>query len=211
MFDGTMRTLTDVSKGAPIVMKGEKTNGLYLLKGSTITGAAEWKTMIEKQTRKSIKCLRTDNGLELCQGEFNEFCKNEGIVRHQTVRYIPQHNRVVERINRTLLERARCMLSNVGLPNIFWVEAVNTACYLIFGYPTYAHVNDGKLDPRAKKCIFLGYADGTNSYRLWCPDGKSSRFLISRDVTFDEPAMLKKKEEEQVDAGEDQEFEERWS
>ncbi|GKA99437.1 retrovirus-related pol polyprotein from transposon TNT 1-94 [Tanacetum coccineum] len=160
MFDGTMRTLTDVSKGAPIVMKGEKTNGLYLLKGSTITGAAEWKTMIEKQTRKSIKRLRTDNGLELCQGEFNEFCKNEGI---------------------------------------------------IFRYPTYAHVNDGKLDPRAKKCIFLGYADGTNGYRLWCPDGKSSRFLISRDVTFDEHAMLKKKEEEQVDAGEDQEFEERWS
>ncbi|GKF72770.1 hypothetical protein Tco_0208884, partial [Tanacetum coccineum] len=36
----------------------------------------------------------------------------------------------------------------------------------------------------------------TKGYRLWCPDGKSSRFLISRDVTFDESAMLKKKEEE---------------
>ncbi|KAK3007026.1 hypothetical protein RJ639_016924 [Escallonia herrerae] len=27
----------------------------------------------------------------------------------------------------------------------------------IFGCPAYAHVNDGKLEPRAKKCIFLGY------------------------------------------------------
>ena len=40
----------------------------------------QWKTMIEKQTGKQIKRLRTDNGLEFCGGAFNEFCKNEGIV-----------------------------------------------------------------------------------------------------------------------------------
>jgi hypothetical protein len=31
-------------------------------------------------------------------------------------------------------------------------------------------VNDGKLKPRSKKCIFLDYADGVKGYRLWCWD-----------------------------------------
>jgi len=40
-------------------------------------------------------------------------------------------------MNHTLLEKARCMLSNVGLTRTFWAEAVNTICYLInHGPPT---------------------------------------------------------------------------
>ena len=70
--------------------------------------------------------------------EFDQFCKNEEIVRHCTVRYTPQQNGVVERMNMTLLERARCMLSNVGLSKCFWAEAVNTACYLVNRSPSTA-------------------------------------------------------------------------
>ncbi|MCQ7691360.1 DDE-type integrase/transposase/recombinase, partial [Salmonella enterica] len=184
----------------------------------------QWKALIEKQTGKQIKRLRTDNGMEFCEGDFDEFCKNEGIVRHRTVRMTPQQNGVAERMNRTLLERARCMISNAGLTKDFWVEAINMACYVgncapsaalnfktpeevwsgtptdysdlkIFGCPAYMHVNEGKLEPRAKKCIFLGYASGVKGYRLWCSDPKSPKFVISRDVTFDELSMLSSKEE----------------
>lgn len=180
--------------------------------------------MIEKQTRKQVKRLRTDNGMEFCGGSFNEFCNNEGIVRHRIVRNTPQQNGVAERMNRTLVERARCMLSNAGLSKEFWAEAVNTTCYLVnrslstaiecktpeemwsgslasyidlrvFGCPAYAHVNEGKLEPRAKKCIFLGYADVVKGFRLWYSDSKSSKFIISRDVTFDESVMLNPKRE----------------
>ena len=50
----------------------------------------QWKILVEKQTGKQIKRLRTDNGLEFCSGEFNSFCKDQGIVRHLTVRDTPQ-------------------------------------------------------------------------------------------------------------------------
>lgn len=74
----------------------------------------------------------SDNGLEFCEGEFREFYKNDEIFRHLTVRKIPQQNGVAEHMNRTLLERARCMLSNAGLSREFLLaEAFSTAYYLV--------------------------------------------------------------------------------
>ncbi|GKA76891.1 retrovirus-related pol polyprotein from transposon TNT 1-94 [Tanacetum coccineum] len=55
-----------------------------------------WKILIENQTGRKIKRLCTDNGLEFCLREFNDFCRDEGIARHYTVRYTPQQNRVAE-------------------------------------------------------------------------------------------------------------------
>jgi hypothetical protein len=55
-------------------------------------------------------------------------------------------------------------------------------------------VNEEKLELRAKKCIFLSYDSGVKEYRLWCPDSKRSKFLISRNVIFDETKILKAKE-----------------
>ena len=184
----------------------------------------EWKTMVEKRTGKVVKTLRTDNGLEFCNKDFDEFCRKEGIVRHRTVRHTPQQNGVAERMNQTLVQRARCMRIDTGLSKKFWAEAVNTAAYLvnrspstaidfktpqevwsgkpsnysglkIFGCPAYAHVSDGKLEPRAMKCIFLGYATGVKGYRLWCTEDRTPKFIISRDVTFDESAMFGQRKE----------------
>ena len=73
--------------------------------------------MIEKQTGRQVKCLRTDNGLELCSDEFNTLCKKEGIVRHRIVRHTPQQNGEAKRMNRTLMEKVGCMLSNA---QFFW-------------------------------------------------------------------------------------------
>ena len=69
--------------------------------------------MIEKQTGRQVKCLCNDNGLEFCSDEFNTLYKKEGIVRNRTVRHTPQHNGVAEHMNRTLMEKVRCMLFNV--------------------------------------------------------------------------------------------------
>ncbi|KAG8478363.1 hypothetical protein CXB51_028111 [Gossypium anomalum] len=122
-----------------------------------------WKIMIEKQTGKQIKYLCTNNDLEFCFDEFNRLCKSEGIVRHLTVHHIPQQNGVAERMNRTIMEK-------------------------IFGCPAYAHVDNGKLEPRSIKCVFLGYKAGVKGYKLWCPENR--KVVISRDVVFDETAMI---------------------
>ena len=71
--------------------------------------------LVEKSTGRSIKCLRTDNGGEFTSMEFENYCKELGIDRHKTTAYTPQQNGVVERMNMTLLERARSMLSNANL------------------------------------------------------------------------------------------------
>ena len=75
--------------------------------------------MIEKCTRKQIKTLQIDNGLEFCNTQFNDFCKKEVIVRHRIVRHTPQQNGVAEHMNQTLLQHARCMRLNDILPKQF--------------------------------------------------------------------------------------------
>ena len=119
------------------------------------------------------------------------------------------------------------MLSNARLGKNFWVEAVTYAQHLvnclpsfaiggktplevcygkpatdydtlhIFGSTAYYHVTESKLDPRAKKALFMGFNAGVKGYRLWCLEAKKT--IISRDVTFDESAMLNKVNLEEPD------------
>ncbi|KAK3016711.1 hypothetical protein RJ639_005649 [Escallonia herrerae] len=163
---------------------------MYILKkkSDVFVQWKQFKIMIEKQTEKEIKRLRTDNGMEFYLDKFTKFCKNEDIVRYCTVRKMPQHNGITERMNRTLLERARYMLSNARLSKEFWAEAINTAAYLVNRSPSTV------IDCKTPEEVWSGYANGVKGYQLWCPDSKSSKFLISRDVTFDESLMLSKKE-----------------
>ncbi|KAK1652805.1 hypothetical protein QYE76_070610 [Lolium multiflorum] len=58
----------------------------------------------------------------------------------------------------------------------------------VFGCTAYAHVDNGKLEPRAVKCIFLGYGSGVKAYRLWNPETK--KIVLSRNVVFNEAVMF---------------------
>ena len=72
----------------------------------------------------------------------------------------------------------------------------------IFGCPTYARVKTDKLEPRAVKCILVGYASGVKGYRLWCTDQDSPKFIISKDVTFHEDALFEsRKQVERTEVG----------
>ena len=61
----------------------------------------------------------------------------------------------------------------------------------IFGCPTYNLVDSqkkNKLEFKSKKCIFIGFIEGVNGFRLWDPEKRSA--FTSVDVVFDEESML---------------------
>lgn len=74
--------------------------------------------------------------LEFCKKEYEEFYKKCGIARHKTTPYTPEKNGVADRMNKMLTERERSMLSGVGLGQEFWVEAVESTCYLVNRSPS---------------------------------------------------------------------------
>ena len=50
--------------------------------------------------------------------------------------YTPEQNGVAERMNKTLMERVRSMLSGAGLGQEFWAEAMEKSCYLVNKSPS---------------------------------------------------------------------------
>jgi hypothetical protein len=62
-----------------------------------------------------------------------------------------------------------------------------------FGCPVFIHIpkeKRNKIDPSGKKGIFVGYYEVSKAFRIYIPD--QHHIEISRDVTFDEDAALKK-------------------
>ncbi|GJU61796.1 gag-pol polyprotein [Tanacetum coccineum] len=61
----------------------------------------------------------------------------------------------------------------------------NPVTYLdlhIFGSPVYGMYNtqeSTKIDPRSRKCLFLGYADGVKGYRLWDPTAHKEVYEVN--------------------------------
>ncbi|GJY57277.1 retrovirus-related pol polyprotein from transposon TNT 1-94 [Tanacetum coccineum] len=69
-----------------------------------------------------------------------------------------QHNDIVERWNRTLVEAARTMLIFFKALMFLWTEVVATAFFGALCYPTNDTEDLGKLQPTADIGIFVGYA-----------------------------------------------------
>ena len=71
----------------------------------------QFQALVERQTGKKLRCIRTDNGGEY-SGPFDEYCRRQGIRHQKTPPKTPQLNGLAERMNRTLVERVRCLLSH---------------------------------------------------------------------------------------------------
>jgi hypothetical protein len=114
------------------------------------------------------------------------------------------------------------MIHDQDLPMCLWAEATMAAIYVqnrlphsalglktpeemfsrkkpkvshlkIFGCPVFIHIpkeKRNKLDPSGKKGIFVGYCEVSKAFRIYIPG--QHHIEISRDVTFDEDAALKK-------------------
>nr|GFB08656.1 retrovirus-related Pol polyprotein from transposon TNT 1-94 [Tanacetum cinerariifolium]GFB08666.1 retrovirus-related Pol polyprotein from transposon TNT 1-94 [Tanacetum cinerariifolium] len=152
--------------------------------------------------------------------EFKQLCIESGIARHLTVFGTPQQNGLAERMNRTLMDKVHSLLIQSGLPKTFWAEATCTAAYLInrspstaikkktpmemwSGHPSdygmlrtfdcvaYLHVQQGKLESRAVKCVLLWYPEGVKGYRLYRLANESPKIVTRRNVVFNESVLYK--------------------
>lgn len=167
---------------------------------------------VEVKWRSRVVKIRCDNGREHCNENIKSWSKKKGISLDFTVPYTPQLNGKAERLNRTLMEKVRALITESKLKKEMWGEAAYTATYLLNRSPTktlsvtpYEKWNDKepdlsnlrlfgstayaknleqlrKLDDRSKKLVFVGYAP--NGYRLW--DSEKRKVIIARDVKIEE-------------------------
>ncbi|CAL9005368.1 unnamed protein product, partial [Prunus brigantina] len=183
----------------------------------------KFKSMVELQSGFRVKCLRSGRGGEFTSCEY-KLCEDEGIQRQLSMAYTPQQNGVVKSKNRTVVEMAKAMLHEKGLPYYLWAEAVHTAVYILNRCPTRARGDKTSFEaynrrkPRiAHLKIFscLCYVHISSEVRqkldakstkgifvgyATCEKGYrvydpiTKKLLFSRDVVFDENAAWDWKE-----------------
>lgn len=111
---------------------------LYLLKrkDEVLSKFKEYVEYAKRLHEKGPKIFRSDNGGEYKSAEFDQFCKDQGIVRQFSNANTPQQNGVSERRNRTVMDPARCLLIQAGMSAGYWAEAVKTANHIRNQIPT---------------------------------------------------------------------------
>jgi transposase InsO family protein len=76
-----------------------------------------------------IKKIRSDNDTKFKNTQVEDYLDEEGIKHEFLAPYTPQQNEVTERKTCTLIEMARTMLDVYKTSDLFWAEAVHTACH----------------------------------------------------------------------------------
>lgn len=184
----------------------------YLMsnKSETFSKFKEYHAMATAHFNLKISKLRSDRGGEYSSEAMKEFCRKNGIILEMNSAHNPESNGVSERINRTLVGKARSMLFDAGLPKHLWGEAMIAATYLtnrsptvalnnktpfemwfnrkpdisnlrVFGSRAFAHdPNVKKFDQRGDEYRMVGYDH--SGYRLY--DGH--KVMVRRNVVFDE-------------------------
>lgn len=84
----------------------------------------------ERRLNVKLVTLRIDSASELVEGEFQRYCKAEGIGFKKIVPDAFPQNGVAERANRTTACMARAFLLNANMSSYFWPLAVQAAVHI---------------------------------------------------------------------------------
>ena len=189
-FGGSRYFITftdDYSRCCKVYFLKEKSEALEKFK--------EFKASVETESGQNIKALRADRGGEYLSEGFSCYLKKYGIRAELTAAHSPQQNGVSERMNQTLVEAARSILTHAGLSYAYWAEAVASAAYLrnrmvttalksdetlyqrwygkkpnlqhirVFGCMVYSHVPEGKRKKLDNRAQKLGFIGYTDTAR----------------------------------------------
>ena len=167
---------------------------LLTSKAGALKAFRDIKSLVENQSGDSIKIVRSDWGREFENHEFTEYLATNGIAYKHSALYSHEQNGQSERLNRTILDKARCLLFQAQMLKEYWSEVVLVAAYLynctphsaidystpyqarfdekpnighirIFGSLVYSKTsNIKKLDEKSKKGYLVGF--GSNQFKI---------------------------------------------
>src|SRR3954469_24962794 len=194
---------------------------IYLMKhkSETFEKFKEFQNEVENHRNRKIKFLRSDRGGEYLSYEFSTHMKECGIVSQLTPAGTLQQNGVSERLNRTLLDMVRSMMSLTDLPLSFWGYALETAAFTlnrapsksvettpyelwfgkkpklpflkVWGCEAYVKkLQPDKLEPKAEKCVFIGYPKETIGYTFY--HRSEGKIFVAKNGSFLEKEFLSK-------------------
>lgn len=175
---------------------------------------------VTKHFNSNLLKLRIDNGREYLSDEFREFCNRNGIVMQHTVPYNPEMNGVAEKMNNTLMDKARTSLIDSGMKKEFWGEAILFATYVtnrspvsgrektpcelwegrkpdvsnlrVFGCAAYNHVpKELRRKLDNKSKKMIMIGYNIGGYKLF--DEEKQTTVTARNVVFDERAIKSNK------------------
>jgi len=188
---------------------------LYLqsAKSETFESYKTYEAWLQTQHDTQVKHLRSDRGGEYLSDEFSQHLKTRGTEQKLTTHDMPQHNRVAEQLNQTLVKRVRAVLHTSGLLKNLWGEAIKHAVYVknrtatsaldgkmpyemlhskkpnlmdlpVWVTKVWVHDPSGsKLDPHAWEGRWIGVDAETGAHRVYFADRRT--IAIERNVSFE--------------------------
>ena len=187
-------------------------------KSETADVVREVLDMLETQSGERVCIVRSDNGGEYISVRLANYFKGKGIVHQFTAPYTPQQNGAAERLNRTIVEKVRAMLSDAELPRHFWAEAAMTANYVrlrspvsgrvqtpwelfygskpdvsmlrVFGSTAYVHVPQEKRKKLDQVSQHGVFVGYQENTKGWRVWLDSREIVVSRDVVFYERKLI---------------------
>ena len=131
---GPMQTASNSGKKYMVAFVDDysRTCAVYFMahKSDTFAMFQEFHAKVAGESGERIGVLKTDGGGEYRSREFADYLRKHQIAHEVTVPDLPEMNGIAERMNRTILEKAKCMCVHADLPKSLWAEAASTACYV---------------------------------------------------------------------------------
>ncbi|XP_076915559.1 uncharacterized protein LOC143574955 [Bidens hawaiensis] len=162
-----------------VLVTGSQLDGLYFCSG--VTSSLKFS--------QNIKVVRSDNGTEFVNNQTKNFFKDNGVLHQTSCTYSPQQNGVVERKHRHLLNVARSLPFQGGIPLSFWSECVLTAAYLINRTPSSVLEGPGDEMRVTNDHSSEDQPPSSNSRTVNDPTGSHNASSVDGSSEVDQPSV----------------------